>query len=124
MTVISAIQILISVVHTVYSNKLDGKMAVIGNMTFLWKVLHLPMEFFSQRMAGDIQSRQNANTSIAGSLINTFAPLALNIIMMLFYLVVMLRYSYVLTLVGISSIMINMALSHLISSKRVNMTRV
>ena len=124
LTVISAIQILISAVQTIYSNKLNGKMSVIGNMTFLWKVLRLPMEFFSQRMAGDIQSRQNSNTSIAGSLINTFAPLVLNIMMMMFYLVVMLRYSYVLTLVGISSIMINMALSQLISSKRVNMTRV
>ena len=124
LAVISAIQILISAVQTIYSNKLNGKMSVIGNMTFLWKVLHLPMEFFSQRMAGDIQSRQNANTSIAGSLINTFAPLVLNVIMMLFYLVVMLRYSYVLTFVGICSIMINMVLSQFISSKRVNMTRV
>ena len=124
LAVLSGIQILISAVQTVYSNKLNGKMAVIGNMTFLWKVLHLPMEFFSQRMAGDIQSRQNTNTSIAGTLINTFAPLALNVIMMLFYLLVMLRYSYVLTLVGISSIVINMVLSQMISKKRINMTRV
>ena len=124
LAVISAVQILVSAVQTVYSNKLDGKMAVVGNTTFLWKVLHLPMEFFSQRMAGDIQSRQNSNTSIAGALINTFAPLALNIIMMLFYLVLMLRYSYVLTLVGISSIVINMGLSQIIAAKRVNMTRV
>lgn len=124
LSVLSGIQILISAVQTVYSNKLNGKMAVIGNMTFLWKVLHLPMEFFTQRMAGDIQSRQNTNTSIAGTLINTFAPLALNVIMMLFYLLVMLRYSYVLTLVGISSIVINMALSQIISKKRINMTRV
>ena len=124
LAVISGIQILVSAVQTVYSNKLNGKMAVIGNMTFLWKVLHLPMEFFSQRMAGDIQSRQNTNTSIAASLINTFAPLALNIIMMLFYLLVMLRYSYVLTLVGISSVVINIALSQIISTKRINMTRV
>ena len=124
LAVISAIQILVSAVQTIYSNKLNGKMAVIGNMTFLWKVLHLPMDFFSQRMAGDIQSRQNTNTSIAGTLIGTFAPLALNVIMMLFYLVVMLRYSYVLTLVGISSIVINMLLSQMISMKRINMTRV
>ena len=124
LAVISAVQILVSAIQSIYSNKLNGKMAVIGNMTFLWKVLHLPMEFFSQRMAGDIQSRQNTNTSIAESLINTFAPLALNIIMMLFYLVVMLRYSYILTLVGISSIVINMAVSQIISAKRVNMTRV
>ena len=124
LAVLSGIQILVSAVQIVYSNKLNGKMAVIGNMTFLWKVLHLPMEFFSQRMAGDIQNRQNANTSIAGTLINTFAPLALNVIMMLFYLVVMLRYSHILTLVGISSIAINMVLSQIISQKRVNMTRV
>ena len=124
LTLISCIQILVSAVQTVYSNKLDGKMAVIGNMTFLWKVLHLPMEFFSQRMAGDIQNRQNDNTSIAGTLINTFAPLALNIIMMLFYLVVMLRYRYILTLVGVSSIVINTAMSQIITAKRVNMTRV
>ena len=124
LAIISGIQILVSAVNTVYSNKLDGKMAVIGNMTFLWKVLHLPMEFFSQRMAGDIQSRQNTNTTIAGSLIHTFAPLALDILMMLFYLVVMLRYSHALTLVGISSILINAVLSQIISAKRVNMTRV
>ena len=124
LSLISLIQILVSAVQTVYSNKLDGKMSVIGNMTFLWKVLHLPMEFFSQRMAGDIQNRQNSNTTIAGSLINTFAPLALNVVMMLFYLMVMLRYSHILTLVGISSIVINMGLSQIISAKRVNMTRV
>lgn len=124
LAVISTVQILVSAVQTIYSNKLDGKMAVVGNTTFLWKVLHLPMDFFSQRMAGDIQSRQNANTSIAGSLINTFAPLVLNIIMMVFYLVLMLRYSYILTLVGISSIVINMGLSQIIAAKRVNMTRV
>ena len=99
-------------------------MAVVGNMTFLWKVLHMPMEFFSQRMAGDIQNRQNSNAGIAGSLINTFAPLALNFIMMMFYLVVMIRYSWLLTLVGVSSIVVNMLLSRIISAKRVKLSRV
>ena len=124
LTVLSLIQIFVSAVQTVYSNKLNGKMAVVGNMTFLWKVLHMPMEFFSQRMAGDIQNRQNSNAGIAGSLINTFAPLVLNFIMMMFYLVVMIRYSWVLTLVGVSSIGVNMFLSWIISAKRVKLSRV
>ena len=124
LTMLSLIQIFVSAVQTVYSNKLNGKMAVVGNMTFLWKVLHMPMEFFSQRMAGDIQNRQNSNAGIAGSLINTFAPLVLNFIMMMFYLVVMIRYSWVLTLVGVSSIVVNMLLSRIISAKRVNLSRV
>lgn len=124
LVLVSGIQILVSAVKAIYSNKLNGKMAVEGNATFLWKVLHMPMEFFSQRMAGDIQGRQNSNAGIAANLINTFAPLVLDIVMMIFYLAVMIRYSWILTLVGVSSIVINMFLSRIISAKRVNLTRV
>ena len=76
-----------------------------GNTTFMWKVLRMPMEFFSQRMAGDIQGRQASNAMIAEQLVETFAPLALNAVMMVFYLVVMLRYSVILTLIGLASVL-------------------
>lgn len=124
LVLISGIQILGSAIQTLYSNKLNGKMAVVGNTTYLWKVLHLPMEFFSQRMAGDIQARQNENASVANQLVTTFAPLALNSVMMIFYLVVMIRYSWQLTLIGLISIVLNLFLSRIISKKRVNLTRV
>lgn len=124
LSVVSVIQIVVAAVETVFSNKINGKLAVIGNTTFLWKVLHMPLEFFSQRMAGDIQSRQSANAGVANALVDTFAPLVLNAIMMVFYLVVMLRYSPVLTLIGITSIIINMFISRIISQKRINITRV
>ena len=48
----------------------------------------------------------------------------LNIIMMVFYLVVMIRYSVLLTAVGIAAIVINSFLATYISRKRVNITRV
>ena len=121
--IFAVIQVLISAVQTYYSNKINGKMAVVGYMTFLWKVLHMPMEFFSQRMAGDIQGRQNSNGSIASQMVNTFVPLVLNSCMMVFYLVVMIRYSLILTLVGICSIIVNIIISRMISSMRINMTR-
>ena len=121
---VSILQIAGSAISAIYSNKINGKMAVVGSSTFLWKVLHMPVEFFAQRMTGDIQNRQNSNSTIAGNLVNTFAPMALNLIMVIFYLVVMLRYSWVMTLVGIASIVINLALAKVISSKRVNITRV
>ena len=99
-------------------------MSLIGSSTYMWKVLRMPMEFFSQRMAGDIQQRQTQNEAIASTLINTFAPLLLNTIMMIFYFVVMVRYSILLTLVGISSIVLNLILSRVISDKRMNLTRI
>lgn len=124
LSAMSALQLVISALETYYSNRINGKLATVGSSTFMWKVLHLPMEFFSQRLAGDIQGRQGSNAGIANSVVNTFAPLALNAIMMVFYLVVMIRYSWILTLVGLSSLVINAWMSSIISKKRVNITRV
>ena len=121
---ISIVQLVVAWIQAVYSLRINGKLAMMGNTTFMRKVLHMPMEFFSQRMAGDIQGRQSANAMIAQQLVGTLAPLALNAAMMVFYLVVMLRYSVLLTLIGLVSILANLIFSKMISKKRVNLTRV
>ncbi len=124
LALMSLAQIAVAWIQAVYSLKINGKMALVGNSTYMWKVLRLPMEFFSQRLAGDILQRQGANAAIAGTLVNTFAPLLLNTVMMVFYLVVMLRYSVLLTIVGLVAILINLLSARYISRKRVNITRV
>ncbi len=118
------IQLVSSWIQAIYSLRLSGKMAVVGNSSYLWKVLRLPMEFFTQRMAGDIQQRKAANASIAGEVVGTLAPLVINGCMMIFYLIVMLRYSWLLTLVGLFSVMAQLLVSRVISAKRINITRV
>ena len=63
-------QVITSWVQAVYNMKLNGKMAIVGSSDFMWKILRLPMEFFSQRMGGDITCivfspemlRQSTNT--------------------------------------------------------------
>ncbi len=121
---LSIVQIVISFIQATFSSKINAKIAAVGNTTFMWKVLRMPMEFFSQRMAGDIQQRKASNASVAATLVNTFAPIVIEACMMVFYLVVMIRYSVLLTLVGLLSIVINMLMSSIISKKRVNITRV
>ena len=124
MSIISLVQIVVAWIQAVYSLQLNGKLAVVGATTYMWKILRMPVEFFTQRMAGDIQQRQNTNSTIAENLVNTFAPLALNVLMMIFYLVIMIRYSPMLTLVGVASIAVNLLIANVISKKRVNITRV
>ncbi|WP_294490187.1 NHLP family bacteriocin export ABC transporter peptidase/permease/ATPase subunit [uncultured Ruminococcus sp.] len=121
---LAAVQLITAWAQTIYNLKINGKMSVVGSTAFMWKILHMPMEFFSQRMAGDIQSRQLTNASIAGTLVNTFAPLLLNTVMMVFYLILMLRQSAALTAIGISTLVLNIVISRIISEKRVNITRV
>lgn len=118
------IQIVSAWIQAIYSLKLDGKMAVVGNSSYMWKVLKLPMEFFTQRLAGDIQQRKEANASIAGEIVSTLAPLVLNTGMAIFYLVVMIRYSWILTLVGLLAVLLQILVSRVIARKRVNITRV
>ena len=124
MIMLAAFQIVVQWAQAIYNLKINGKMSIEGNASFMWKVLRLPMEFFSQRMTGDILMRQGTNASIAGTLVNTVAPLALNTVMMVFYLVVMLRYSAVMTLVGITSLALNLVIARYLSNKRVNLMRV
>ena len=122
--ILVALQLITAWVQAIYSLRIQGKMAVVGNMTYMWKVLRLPMEFFSQRMTGDILQRQSTNATIAGTLVNTFGPLFLNTVMMVVYLTVMLRQSAVLTLVGLICMAISLMNSMIVSRKRINITRV
>jgi len=121
---VGIIQVAVLWVKAVLSLKINGKMAGDGSRDFMWKLMHLPMSFFSQRLAGDIAQRKDTNASIAKNLVETLAPLVIDTIMMLVYLFIMIRYSLLLTLVGVSAILINIFVSRLISKKRVNITRV
>ncbi len=124
MSAFGFIQILTQLISAIYSKRIEGKMSAHGTTSYMWKVLNLPMDFFSQRFAGDILSRRAGNAGISHSLIYTFAPLVLNAFMMVFYLVVMLKNSVILTIIGISSIVINLLMSRLISKRRVNISRI
>ena len=122
--ILTFIQLAAALIKSIYTLRLDGKMALVGNSSYMWKVLRLPMEFFSQRMAGDIQQRKASNETLARQIVNTQAPLVIQGFMMIFYLFVMVRYSWVLSLVGILSVFMQLLVSQVISKKRINITRV
>ena len=124
LSVFTGLQILVAWINVVYSLRINGKLAIVGNSSFMWKILRMPMEFFSQRMAGDIQSRQTSNAELASNLVNSFAPLALQTGMMIFYLAVMVRMSIPMTIVGLISVLINAGFSRYISEQRINISRV
>lgn len=124
MAAFTVLQILVMWIKTIYSLKINGKMTIVGTSSYMWQIVRMPMEFFSQRMAGDLQSRMGGNAAVASTVVNTLAPLAINTVMMLFYLVVMVRYSPLLSLIGIFSVALDLVVSRYISNKQINLTRV
>lgn len=124
LTALYIVELVVLSINTATSLKISGKLNVIGNLSYMWKVLHLPMNFFSQRMTGDIVSRQSGNAQIANTLVKKLAPLVINTAMMVFYLLVMIRYSWFLTIIGVISAIINMAVTSYITKRRINLNRV
>ena len=116
-------QIITGAMNAIYLLKIKGKLSMVSNAQFMWHTLRLPMEFFSQRMAGDLAGRQEANDEVAETLISKLAPILLNLVLLVLYFVVMLRYSITLTLIGIGAIALNLFIARYLSTKRINLTR-
>lgn len=124
LTALSILQILVMAIREIGMYRINGQFAAIGSSEFMWKVLHMPMVFFSQRTSGDIQLRMTSNTEIARSIVMTLSPLALDMLMMVLYLAIMLQYSLLLTAIGLIAVFANIALCRYVSQKRMNIMRV
>ena len=106
-----------------YLLRLESKMAVAGSSRFLRHVLRLPMEFFSQRFAGDISSRVGINDRVAQLLSRDLATNFLGAVMIVFFALLMVQYDLLLTLVGVVVVSLNVAALRWVSRKRVDGNR-
>lgn len=124
LVVFAILQILLAGMEAIYALRFQGKLAIKANAQYMWHVLRMPVEFFSQRMAGDIAARKATNAAIAATLVQTLAPTVLQLIMMVLYLVVILRYSIWLTMIGIAGMTINLLVNQYIATKRIHISKV
>lgn len=86
--------------------KLKSKLTLTSGVRFLTHMLHLPMNFFDQRFAGDLVSRMNNNTEVSAFLAGDLAETVLNILVAAFYLVILLFYSPVMTMIGLLNVIV------------------
>lgn len=117
-------RMVVGFLNEIYLYKIKGKLAIVSNASFMWHMLHLPINFFAQRMAGDLAGRQKLNDQIAETLIAKIAPVFIQIVLLFFYFIIMMRYSVILTLVGCVAILLNLLVSQIASRMRVETTRV
>ncbi len=106
-----------------YLLRLETRMAVGASSRFLWHVLRLPTEFFSQRYAGDISSRVAINDRVAQLLSRDLATNAVGTLMIVFFALILFQYDVALTLVGIAVVSFNVAVLRWVSRKRVDGNR-
>ncbi len=105
---------------TVYRNffllKLQKKMVLLSARDFISDMFRLPMNFFDQRYVGDLVSRINDNSGVSDFLAGELAETVLNILVSLFYLILLVIYSPLLTLIALATMVINFFIVKLTSA--------
>ena len=115
----------LSYVQTGFLVKLQTKMALYSTDTFLYKLFKLPIQFFQQRSAGDLEARIGNNEEVANFFAGQLSSTLLNLVTAIFYLSLLLVYSVKLTLIGIAFSVFNIMFLRLtaenISNKKMKM---
>ena len=106
-----------------YLLRLETKFAVTTSSRFLWHVMHLPMQFFTQRFAGDIGSRVAINDRIAYLLSGELAASFISACMAVFYAALMWQYDLLLTTVAVATAALNVLALKYFSAKRVHLNQ-
>jgi len=105
-----------------YLLRLETRLALASSADFLWHVLRLPIDFFSQRHAANIAQRVGANDNIAQLVSGELATNAVALVTLVFYAAIMLAYDVVLTTAGIALTMLNVGLMAFLSRSRQDAT--
>lgn len=106
-----------------YLLRLETKLALSTSSKFLWHVFHLPIAFFTQRYSGEIGNRVSLNDKVAKLLSGDLANSALNVIVVVFYALLMFSYDVLLTLIGIVMATLNILALQFVSRARKDANR-
>ncbi len=123
MLIALVLKVLVGIINSIYWIKIEGKFAVSASAEFMWKVLRLPLDFFSQRYIGDIAVRQESASDVALTLIQNIAPVLIKIFSLAFYLIVMINYSLILTCIGLVSTILDIIVARYTSKRLLELQR-
>jgi ABC-type bacteriocin/lantibiotic exporter with double-glycine peptidase domain len=118
MALTAAFRALLTILRQSLLLRLQTKLAVVMTSRFLWRVMTLPLEFFTQRHAGDISNRIAANEQIAQLLSSGIAANALSLMSVVLFAAAMAVYDVSLTALCVAISLINVLLLRLVASRR------
>ncbi|MCC8977342.1 NHLP family bacteriocin export ABC transporter peptidase/permease/ATPase subunit [Bradyrhizobium sp. 10BB] len=98
--------------------RLQAKLSVVMTSRFLWRVMELPLEFFTQRHAGDVASRVASNEQVARLLSGGITMNALSLTSVLLFAAAMAVYDVGLTVLCVAIAFLNVVLLRLVGMRR------
>ena len=108
-----AIQGILVALQQYYLKRFHLKMALSSSAKFLNHLFKMPVDFFVQRMPGEICNRIQSNDAVATLISTQLTGAVVNLICVFFYLAIMMCYDVSLTLICVAVLALNFLLLHL-----------
>nr|WSW66333.1 NHLP family bacteriocin export ABC transporter peptidase/permease/ATPase subunit [Streptomyces sp. NBC_00995] len=101
-----------------YLLRMEIRAGLIGSARFFRHLLRLPIEFFLQRRPAEVAKRVAGNDTVAMILSRDLAATVINLVLVVFYGGLMLRYDPLLGIIGLSSVALNVIVLQLVARSR------
>jgi ABC-type bacteriocin/lantibiotic exporter with double-glycine peptidase domain len=98
--------------------KIELRLAIVESSKLLMHILKLPIRFFTSRQPGEIFKRVQLNDDLATLLSTGLSITASSLITVIFYAAVMMKYNVLLTVIGVTVILVNLLALRIVSEKR------
>ena len=118
MALTAALRAALTILRQSLLTRLQAKLSVVTASRFLWRVLALPLEFFTQRHAGDIANRVAATEMIASLLSSGIASNALSLMSVLLFAAAMAIYDVPLAVLCVIISLLNVVLLRVVGRRR------
>jgi NHLM bacteriocin system ABC transporter peptidase/ATP-binding protein len=123
MAATAAVMAVLTLLQQRYLLRLETRLAIGTSARFLWHVLHLPLQFFTQRFPGEIASRVGINDRVAMLLSGELATTMLAAVMVAFYALLMFRYDPLLAGIVVLTGALNMAALRFVAQRRTDLSQ-
>lgn len=107
LVITALIRTALSWLESYYLLRVRTQLALSSAGKFFWHVLRLPVGFYTQRSPGEISTRVGINDRVAGMLSGELARSLLALLQVVFFGTMMFFYDVYLTLITISTVVIN-----------------
>ena len=116
--VVALLMGLLTLVQQMFLARLQTRLTVSGSFKLVDHLLHLPVQFFTQRFPGVLVGRMDQIDSITALLAGPLVTAAVSLVGLLVYTGVMLLYSPLLTAIGILAAALNIVALAYVSKRR------
>ncbi|MCL2009856.1 MAG: NHLP family bacteriocin export ABC transporter peptidase/permease/ATPase subunit [Synergistaceae bacterium] len=93
------------------------KLTITGASSFFAHAIRLPVSFFQQRFSGEIAMRVGFSEKVSDVLTGEAATAFLDLLIAVFYLLLLLQYSVRLTAIGVTISLMNLALIYFVRKR-------